>query len=572
LIFSGTLLATSLVFAAPVVEPITPNKVPVANAPVKTATQAPLSPNAAGKIGYMSGTLVAKRADGTIKVMGRNSEVQAGDMLETSSGSFAQVLMGDGSKMTIRPNSNLKIEVFKFKKEAPTEDNAVFRLVKGGFRTVTGLVGKRGNPDAFRLKAATATIGVRGTDFSSRLCANNDCDDENKAEQSAPAPAPTPKPAIPTVGRVMLVQGDMFAQDASGKQRKIVIGSPVYEGDKLSTGKNAHAVVAFRDSGRVTLQENTIFQVEKFQYKRPDVQENVALRLVKGGVRVVTGLIGRVKHENYRFTVATATIGVRGTGFDTWCTGECTEPAPSVASNNLLNTLASLDGQTPPSDAMTSAQAPFIQVAETQGGNPLNGVGVYVWSGGVTMTTPTGSQSVNAGQAAVWNMGSKPPVPLVNIPASITENKAPRPDTVKVEEKDFDAPAPAETPAGPAETPPAAPSAPADKPADKPADAPAAAQSTPATPAAPAEGGAQGGGAEPGVYVTVHDGKIVLAQSNGKTIDVSKGQTGFVSEQVITKLPSTPAFMSKDKEPEAKDSNTSTKSDSAPSKTGCVVK
>jgi len=47
------------------------------------------------------------------------------------------------------------------------------------------------------------------------------------------------------------------------------------------------------------------------------------LRLLKGGVRVVTGLIGRVKHENFKFGVSGATIGIRGTGFDAWCYGAC---------------------------------------------------------------------------------------------------------------------------------------------------------------------------------------------------------------------------------------------------------
>lgn len=153
---------------------------------------------AAGKIGYMSGNLIAKRADGSIKVMVPKSEVMQGDMLETSKDSYAQVLMNDGSKMTLRPQSNLKIEAFQFNKEAPQEDNALFRLLKGGFRTVSGLIGKRGNPDAYQLRASGATIGIRGTDFTSRLCAN-DCDDGNAVRQAPATPAATSPPAPPIV-------------------------------------------------------------------------------------------------------------------------------------------------------------------------------------------------------------------------------------------------------------------------------------------------------------------------------------------------------------------------------------
>src|SRR5450631_2911256 len=135
----------------------------------------------AGRVGYMSGALVAQRADGTIKVLGPKSEVLAGDMLITAKDSYAQVKMNDGTQMTLRPNSNLRIDAYQFSQDAPQSDNAIFRLLKGGFRTVTGLIGKRGNPDAYKLRAASATIGVRGTDFSSRLCATKDCKDDDEA-------------------------------------------------------------------------------------------------------------------------------------------------------------------------------------------------------------------------------------------------------------------------------------------------------------------------------------------------------------------------------------------------------
>src|ERR1035437_983222 len=51
----------------------------------------------AGRVGYMSGALVAQRADGTIKVLGPKSEVLAGDMLITAKDSYAQLKMNDGT-------------------------------------------------------------------------------------------------------------------------------------------------------------------------------------------------------------------------------------------------------------------------------------------------------------------------------------------------------------------------------------------------------------------------------------------------------------------------------------------
>lgn len=406
----------------------------------------------AGKVGYMSGTLVAQRADGTLKVMGPKSEVLAGDMLITAKDSYAQVQMNDGAKMTLRPQSNLKIEAFKFNKEEPSADNAVIRLLKGGFRTVTGLIGKRGNPDAYKLRAAAATIGIRGTDFSTRLCATKGCaDDDAAGANKVPVNTQVAQPEV--VGRMMLVQGDASAKDAAGKTRRLTLGSPVYEGDLLNTGAKSNAVAAFRDGGRVSLQPNTAFHVEKFKYKQADNQENAVLRLLKGGVRVVTGLIGRVNHDNYTFKVATATIGIRGTGFDAWVDGVCADEEKKHGC-----------------------------------------AGVYVWSGEVVLVADDGvSLPVAVSQAASLSKESGKPVRIITVPASILNNDTPRPDGINVDMlKEF---------------------------------------------------GAEANGNEPGLYVTVHDGQVILAQGDNK-LDLGRGETGFTNSVILSRVATTPAFMS----------------------------
>jgi hypothetical protein len=407
-----------------------------------------LAAEVAGQIGYMSGVLVAQRPDGTIKVMAPKSQVLEGDTLATSKNGYAQVRMNDGTQMTLRPESNLKIEAFQFKKDAPQADNAVFRLLKGGFRTVTGLIGKRGNPDAYKLRASTATIGIRGTDFTTRLCADKDC----QGDAAAKPQAPTGK----VIGRVMLVQGSMTARDMTGNERKLLLGAPVYESDTLNTEAKSHSVVAFRDESRITLQENSSFYVEKFKYDKAAAQENAVLRLLKGSVRVVTGLIGRVNHDNYKFGVAGATIGIRGTGFDAWCNGAC------ASGGNA--------GSTPD--------------------KPLDGAGVYVWSGAVVLITPNGSFNVALQQAAIIARDTGKPVPIVVVPKIILENGAPRPDSIPVDmDKEFNS---------------------------------------------DADGG--------GLYVTVHEGKIILTQ-NGKQFSLGSGESGFSNGQELFKLSSMPHFM-----------------------------
>ena len=131
----------------------------------------------AGQVQNMSGTLTVQRPDGAIRILGQKSDVNPGDVLTTQKDSYAQINMTDGSSMTLRPNTQVKIENYQFVQEKPQEDNAFFRLVKGGLRTVTGLVGKRGNQDAYRIGTATATIGIRGSGGATENNENGDCQD-----------------------------------------------------------------------------------------------------------------------------------------------------------------------------------------------------------------------------------------------------------------------------------------------------------------------------------------------------------------------------------------------------------
>jgi len=117
----------------------------------------------AGQIQHLSGTLSVQRADGSVRILSQKSEVNPGEVLTTQRDSYAQINFSDGSSLTMRPNTQMKLESYQFIQDKPQEDSAFFRLIKGGLRTVTGLVGKRGNQDAYRIGTTTATIGIRGS-------------------------------------------------------------------------------------------------------------------------------------------------------------------------------------------------------------------------------------------------------------------------------------------------------------------------------------------------------------------------------------------------------------------------
>ncbi|HEY1146992.1 MAG TPA: FecR domain-containing protein [Pseudoduganella sp.] len=118
----------------------------------------------AGTVVQLSGPLMAKKANGAIKVLVLKSEVENGDTLVTEKNTYAMVKFIDNSEITLRPDSTLTIENFSFDSGKQDDDRAHFNLVKGGLRSVTGLLGKR-SKDKFELKTPAATIGIRGTTF-----------------------------------------------------------------------------------------------------------------------------------------------------------------------------------------------------------------------------------------------------------------------------------------------------------------------------------------------------------------------------------------------------------------------
>ncbi|QJE01167.1 FecR domain-containing protein [Massilia forsythiae] len=117
-----------------------------------------------GVVAHLSGPLLDRKPDGSVKVLGPKSEVESGDTLVSEKNTYAQIRFVDNSEITLRPGTTFRIEHFSYDAAKPEGDSAAFGLVKGGLRSITGLLGKR-NKEKFMLKTPGATIGIRGTTF-----------------------------------------------------------------------------------------------------------------------------------------------------------------------------------------------------------------------------------------------------------------------------------------------------------------------------------------------------------------------------------------------------------------------
>jgi hypothetical protein len=127
-----------------------------------------------GVVTELAGTMTAIR-DGGAVVLSRGSAVKQGDTITTEKGAYAQIKFSDGAIMTIKPGTKFVIQEHHFSQEEPEKDASTFSLLKGGLRTVSGLIGKRGNRDAYKMNTATATIGIRGTVFDVDDCSTSQC-------------------------------------------------------------------------------------------------------------------------------------------------------------------------------------------------------------------------------------------------------------------------------------------------------------------------------------------------------------------------------------------------------------
>ena len=267
---------------------------------------------AIGEVEFSRGVGFAQTADQTPRTLGKGLALKEGDRVTTAEGASAIVKLQDGTRMTVRSNSELVLQQYKFRESAP-DNSMVMQLLRGGFRAITGLISKN-SPNSTRVVTRTATLGIRGTDFDARICST-----ECKAE-SDKVPEKARVNTVQASAKLVNAMGEINAVDSAGVRRRVVPGGSVYPGDIVETGSSTSAVLAFRDDSRLTLGPVTRFRVDSFVFDEQNPKDGRFLvSLLRGSLRALTGLIGKANNRNVGFATATATIGIRGTGLDLDC-------------------------------------------------------------------------------------------------------------------------------------------------------------------------------------------------------------------------------------------------------------
>jgi hypothetical protein len=118
------------------------------------------------------------------------------------------------------------------------------------------------------------------------------------------------------IGRVLIAVGEVSAS-RGGQAVNLGTGSAVENGDTIRVGPASNAQIRFNDEGIVALRPQTVFRIDDYNYAgRQDGAEKVAFNLIAGGMRTITGLVGKLNRNNYLVRTPTSTVGIRGTNYN----------------------------------------------------------------------------------------------------------------------------------------------------------------------------------------------------------------------------------------------------------------
>ncbi|MFT4583144.1 MAG: hypothetical protein ACI915_003148 [Gammaproteobacteria bacterium] len=393
-----------------------------------SATLPASAANQAGEVVLARGIATSQAVGSRTRILGIGSPLFVGDVISTGPRSIALLRLGDGSRLTLRPQTKFQVEEFNIEEG---DERAVYRLFQGGLRAVTGFLSKR-NKNAVRLRTSVATIGIRGTEFDARIC-GADCTLDAKAR------------AVPS-GRAGFVKGSVAAQSGSGgRARALRAGAPIYSGETVTTSTGSFAVLTFKDKSRVTLMPKTEFRIEQlvFDEAKPEAGRGI-FALVRGGLRAVSGSIGKYGNRRaYQMRTAVATIGIRGTEYEMFLeemdlymnvvdggvfadNGPLITPAEGILMFGAPGiepvSMASfpVPMQIPPEANIPVLDIPPVPTSV----NPPQGLIVACYVGNCSMTTDQNTVELEQGEAGFVGTNGGPAEQLPEIPPFMPEDTA----------------------------------------------------------------------------------------------------------------------------------------------------
>ena len=109
----------------------------------------------------------------------------------------------------------------------------------------------------------------------------------------AQAPAQPPQ-SNAGIARAAAVEGTVFVTRLDGKQGILQRGSNLQRGETLNTTRNSSVRLRFTDGGETVVRPESSVVVTDYQFiQDAPAQDSLLIRLLKGGMRAVTGAVGK---------------------------------------------------------------------------------------------------------------------------------------------------------------------------------------------------------------------------------------------------------------------------------------
>lgn len=120
------------------------------------------------------------------------------------------------------------------------------------------------------------------------------------------------------VGQFQFVSGDVRIVASDGRERQAQKGGEINEGESIVSARGATAQLRMSDGGILAIRQDSQIHIDEYRFNgQEDGSERSFFSLVKGGLRSITGTVGKLNKENYRIKTPAATIGIRGTDSET---------------------------------------------------------------------------------------------------------------------------------------------------------------------------------------------------------------------------------------------------------------
>ena len=117
-----------------------------------------------------------------------------------------------------------------------------------------------------------------------------------------------------SIGYVKNITGD--ASVTTNDKRVVAeVGTPLYQGSVMETGKKGSMGVTFKDGTVMSFGADTVFKVDEFLYAPIQGKLKFASKLAKGSLNYVSGVIEKLKPDVVVVATPKGNIGVRGTQF-----------------------------------------------------------------------------------------------------------------------------------------------------------------------------------------------------------------------------------------------------------------